>query len=227
MNFREKVRSLGIVPVLNIRSEDDGVRIAEILLEEGLGIMELTFRNPRAGSVITAVRRRFPEMLLGAGTVRNPEQLAASLDTGVDFIVSPSIVPSVMDAWLEARSADPAVPPYLPGICTPREAEEALSYGLSLLKFFPAVPAGGVPMLKAMGATHGDVEFMPTGGIGKENLPDFLALPNVIACGASSIVPGAMTAAGDFDGIRSSIASYVRSIGGTGGDSAGGSINTR
>lgn len=217
MNFQEKVRAFGVVPVLNIDSEESALKLGDILMEEGLGIMELTFRNPAAAGVIRAVRKRFPGMLLGAGTLRSPGQLDAALDAGADFLVSPSIVPSVMSAWVKLRdsvsSGDAlSLPPYIPGVCTPREVEEALEYGLSFLKFFPAAASGGVAMLKAMKATHPEVSFMPTGGIGKDNLPDFMALPNVAACGASAVVPKDALNAGDFAAVRSAVSSYIRLI---------------
>ncbi len=209
MLLLKKIREFVVVPVLNIDTEDNACFVAEILLEEGLGVMELTFRNNRAAVVIAAVRQRFPEILLGAGTLRNEEQFADSLKAGADFLVSPSIVPQVISAWhkCDEGNGNGAID-YVPGVSSPREVEEALEWNLNFLKFFPAEASGGVAMLKALGATHPEVSFMPTGGISENNAAQYLRLDNVVACGASSIVPKTAITERNPSAIRESVRRY-------------------
>ncbi|AHC13681.1 bifunctional 4-hydroxy-2-oxoglutarate aldolase/2-dehydro-3-deoxy-phosphogluconate aldolase [Salinispira pacifica] len=209
MSLFEKIAEYRIIPVLNLPEPQPAIRLAQLFLEEGLPVMEITFRNSGASQVIRAVRERFPEMLLGAGTVRQPEQLDDALEAGVDFLVSPSLVPGVIRSWDAMRSNGAAPPPYIPGIATVREAEEALEYGLTLLKFFPASVSGGPGMLKAIKATHPELKFIPTGGINLENLSDYLKLPNVTACGASSVFNRSAFESGDIEAVRERIRDFL------------------
>lgn len=209
MSLFKKIAEHRIIPVLNLSEADDALRFAQLLLEEGLPVMELTFRNPRAPEVIRAVRARFPGIILGAGTLRQPQQLQAAVDAGVDFLVSPSVVPGVIRMWDGMRSGGEQPPPYIPGISTVREAEEALEYGLSVLKFFPASVSGGPGMIRAMKATHPEVGFVPTGGINLENLSSYLELSNVTACGASSVFNRSAFESGDVQGVRERIRSFL------------------
>jgi 2-dehydro-3-deoxyphosphogluconate aldolase/(4S)-4-hydroxy-2-oxoglutarate aldolase len=140
--------------------------------------------------------RAYPELLVGAGTVLTTAQVDAAVAAGAKFIVSPGLNPEVVRYCTERDI------PIVPGINNPTGIEQALSLGLSTVKFFPAEPSGGVKMIKAMAAPYGNVTFMPTGGVGVDNLKDYLAFSKIIACGGSWMVPADKIAAGDFDGIE-------------------------
>jgi 2-dehydro-3-deoxyphosphogluconate aldolase/(4S)-4-hydroxy-2-oxoglutarate aldolase len=144
---------------------------------------------------IGAITAELPEMLVGAGTVRSVEQTDEAVTAGAKFLVAPGLNERVI-----RHSAELDVP-ILPGVCTPTEVEQALSMNVSLLKFFPAEAAGGVGYLSALAAPFPDVQFLPTGGIGPDNLSSYLSLPNVVACGGSWMVAPSLISAGDFDSV--------------------------
>ena len=146
-----------------------------------------------------------PDIRVGAGTVVTVAQAEAALAAGASFIVAPGFDPAVVDFALEHGV------PIVPGVCTPTEVGMALGRGLSVLKLFPAEAAGGVAYLKALAAPFGGVRFVPTGGIGPDNLAAYLAVKQVIACGGSWMVKKALIAAGEFDTIRT-LATQAREI---------------
>ncbi len=133
-----------------------------------------------------------PDIIAGAGTVLTAAQANAAVDNGAKFIVSPGLDDGVVGA-----ARDRGVPVY-PGTITPSEVQHAVNLGLETVKFFPASIAGGVPALKALASVFRSVQFMPTGGISPANLPQFLAIPAVLACGGSWLTPKEAIAAGDF-----------------------------
>src|SRR5215475_4891815 len=177
MKIVERVREIGIVPVVSISKLEYALPLAESLLEGGLPCAEITFRTAAAAESISQVRVRFPEILLGAGTVLTVEQAESAAEAGAQFIVSPGTNPAVVQF---CRSNSMMV---FPGVCTPTEIEMALSHGIDVLKFFPAEPMGGVKFLKSISAPYGRVRFIPTGGIDAENLAAYLAFDRVLACG--------------------------------------------
>ncbi|MBR7181818.1 MAG: bifunctional 4-hydroxy-2-oxoglutarate aldolase/2-dehydro-3-deoxy-phosphogluconate aldolase, partial [Clostridia bacterium] len=166
------------------------------LLRGGLPCAEVTFRTAAAKDAIDAMSKAYPELLVGAGTVLTTKQVDEAVEAGAKFIVSPGLNPEVVKYCVERDI------PIVPGINNPTGIEQALSLGLTTVKFFPAEPSGGVKMIKAMAAPYGNVTFMPTGGVSADNLADYLSFPKIIACGGSWMVPPAMVAAGDFDGIE-------------------------
>jgi 2-dehydro-3-deoxyphosphogluconate aldolase/(4S)-4-hydroxy-2-oxoglutarate aldolase len=135
-------------------------------------------------------------MLVGAGTVLTPEQVRSAKGAGARFIVSPGFNPRVVDACRDEGL------PVFPGVATPTEIEAALERGLRTLKFFPAEAMGGTRFLQAITAPYSGVGFIPTGGIGLEELPAYLKLSSVVACGGSWLAPSAWIDSGDFDRIR-------------------------
>lgn len=159
----------------------EAVPLAEALLAGGLHTMEITFRTEAAAEAIRLIRRDVPRMTIGAGTVLTPCQVAQAAEAGAQFLVAPGLDEAVLAAAL-ARNL-----PYIPGVLTPTEAGRALNLKCKLLKFFPAEPAGGVAMLKALAGpfAHTGVQFVPTGGITLATLPAYLALPQVAAVGGS------------------------------------------
>jgi 2-dehydro-3-deoxyphosphogluconate aldolase/(4S)-4-hydroxy-2-oxoglutarate aldolase len=134
-------------------------------------------------------------MLVGAGTVLTPEQADRAVAAGAKFIVSPGLNPTVV------KHCQTIGVPILPGCATPSEIEQALELGLSVVKFFPAEAAGGLPMIKAMSAPYGGVKFMPTGGINEENLLSYLGFNKIVACGGSFMVKDSLISEGKFSEI--------------------------
>lgn len=194
---RERFAALRIVPVIVIDDPEDAVPLAAALRDGGLPCAEITLRTPRALEALRRIAAEVPDMLVGAGTVLTPEQASAARDAGARFMVAPGFNPTVVDYCLAREIA------VFPGVCTPTEIERALGYGLSVLKFFPAEPMGGLPFLKAIAAPYTGVSFMPTGGIGPSNLVSYLGFSRVVACGGSWMAPNDLIATRQFDQIRS------------------------
>ncbi len=186
---------LGLVPVVKIERVEDAVDLARALLAGGLPCAEITFRTEAAEEAIRQISSRLPDMLVGAGTVLSVDQAERAVSAGAQFIVFPGFNQKVVEWCLENEI------PVTPGVVTPTEIEMARDRGLEILKFFPAEAMGGIATLKAIGAPYGDVKFVPTGGINRDNLADYLALPNVHCCGGSWLVKGNLISAGKFDEI--------------------------
>ena len=192
MSLPERLAGIGVVPVVALPDVECALPLAGALLEGGLACAEITFRTAAAAAALPLVRRRFPELLLGAGTVLTTEQADMAIDAGAQFIVAPGTNLAVVDHVL-ARGL-----PMLPGVATPSEIEVALGRGLTLLKFFPAEPFGGVATLKAYAGPYAQLRFVPTGGISASNLAAYLAVPTVVACGGSWMVRRELLLARDF-----------------------------
>ena len=192
----KKIEAIGIVPVVKIDRAEDAVPLARALINGGLPCAEVTFRTDAAADAIAAMSKAFPEMLVGAGTVLTPEQADAAWAAGAKFIVSPGLNPTVVAHCVEKGY------PITPGVATPGEVETALSFGLEVVKFFPAEAAGGLAMIKAMSAPYGKLKFMPTGGISAKNLNEYLAFPKILACGGSWMVTADLINNGQFDEIE-------------------------
>ena len=199
----EELRKIGIVPVVVLDDPKDAVPLAKALCEGGLPCAEVTFRTAAAEESIRQISAAFPEMLVGAGTVTTTEQVDRAIGAGAKFIVSPGLNPKVVKYCQEKNI------PITPGIQTPTEIEAALDLGLKLVKFFPAEPAGGLKMIKAIAAPYVDVTFMPTGGINEKNVREYLAYDRIVACGGSWMVKKDLVANGEFDKIREMTAEAV------------------
>ena len=183
---------IGLVPVITIESPRDAVPLAEALLDGGIGCAEVTFRTPAAGEAIHGISSTCGELLVGAGTVLTVEQAEQATQAGAQYVVAPGFDPAVV-GWCQERNV-----PVIPGVATPTEISMAVARGLSLLKDFPAEAMGGVQALQALSAPFAGVRFIPTGGITVANLPQYLALPNVAACGGSWMAKEGMISAGRF-----------------------------
>jgi len=192
----ERFAAMRVLPVIVIDDPDDALPLARALIDGGLPCAEVTLRTPRAVEALRRIAGELPDMLVGAGTVLTPAQAAEARGAGARFVVAPGFNARMVEF---CQSVDL---PVFPGVCTPTEIEMALGAGLSLLKFFPAEPIGGLPFLKAVAAPYTTVSFMPTGGIGPSNLASYLAFPRVVACGGSWMAPNDWIAAGQFDRIR-------------------------
>lgn len=184
-----------VVPVVVIDDARTAVPLAQALFEGGIDVMEITLRSDAALDAIEAVARAVPAMHLGAGTVTRAADVPRVVDAGARFALSPGCT----DALVEAVRA--AGLPFIPGVMTPGEVMRAREHGFLLQKLFPAVQAGGAGLLKALAAPLPDVRFCPTGGLTPDNLPSFLALPNVAMAGGSWLTPADALAAGDWSRI--------------------------
>lgn len=180
--LNQQLRDIRVVPVIAIKDADKAVKLAQVLIENGLPCAEVTFRTEQAEQAIKNMRAAYPEMLIGAGTVLTTQQVDQAIDAGVDFIVSPGFNPTTVK-YCQQRGIT-----IVPGVNNPSLVEQAMEMGLDTLKFFPAEPSGGVAMIKAMSAVY-PVNFMPTGGVNPKNVKEYLAVPTVLACGGTWMVP--------------------------------------
>ena len=174
------------VPVVVLKNIEDTVPTLGALCDYGIPTAEITFRTACAAEAIKLGREKFPDMLIGAGTVINAAQARAAVDAGAQFIVSPGLG---LDIARVCREADI---PYIPGCVTPTEIMQALDLGLTTLKFFPANVYGGMDAIKALSAPFPQVKFVPTGGVDQNNLDEFLACDKIAAVGGSFFVKLAM-----------------------------------
>ena len=174
------------VPVVVLKNIEDTVPTLGALCDYGIPTAEITFRTACAAEAIKLGREKFPDMLIGAGTVINAAQARAAVEAGAQFIVSPGLG---LDIARVCREADI---PYIPGCVTPTEIMQALDLGLSTLKFFPANVYGGMDAIKALSAPFPQVKFVPTGGVDQNNLDEFLACDKIAAVGGSFFVKLAM-----------------------------------
>ena len=192
MNTLELVDYGPVIPVIVINRLEDAVPMAQALVDGGVRVLEVTLRTPIALKCMEAIARSVPGAILGAGTVRSIADAQAAKDVGCTFAVSPGYTSAIGNACREIGL------PLLPGTATGSEVMQANADGYFFLKFFPAMQAGGIPMLKALAGPFTDVVFCPTGGITLETAPQFLALPNVKVCGGSWLTPADAVAAKDW-----------------------------
>jgi len=180
----DRILAKRIVPVVVLDDAENAEPLAEALLSAELDIIEVTFRTDAAEESIRRIARRYPEILLGAGTLLDPDQVKRARDAGAVFGLAPGLNPGTIEAAREVGLE------FSPGVMSPSEVEQALALGCKLLKFFPAEAAGGVKMLKSLAGpyAHTGVKFTPTGGITADNLQDYLKLPVVAAIGGSWMV---------------------------------------
>ncbi|MBE7416375.1 MAG: bifunctional 4-hydroxy-2-oxoglutarate aldolase/2-dehydro-3-deoxy-phosphogluconate aldolase [Ideonella sp.] len=181
-----------VIPVIVLHDVQHAVPMAEALVAGGVKVLEVTLRTPVALRAIEAIARAVPQAIVGAGTLRGAADARAARDAGCVFGVSPGYTPAIGAACREAGL------PLLPGVASASEVMAANADGLMFLKFFPAVPAGGTAMLKALHGPFPDVAFCPTGGISAQTAPQFLALPNVRVCGGSWLTPADALERGDW-----------------------------
>lgn len=202
-NLLEQVEAKKIVPVVKLDRVSDAKALGEALCAGGLPVAEVTFRTDAAEESIRIMKKEFPEMMVGAGTVINLEQAKRALDAGAAFLVSPGISRSVVEFALDNHL------PVFPGTCTPSEVMIAMEYQLPVVKFFPAAQYGGLNTIKALAAPFPSIRFMPTGGINASNVMEYLAFPKIIACGGSWMVKDSLINAGNFEEITRMTAEAV------------------
>jgi 2-dehydro-3-deoxyphosphogluconate aldolase/(4S)-4-hydroxy-2-oxoglutarate aldolase len=184
-----------VIPVLQFEGVDEAVSVCRALRDGGMRAVEITLRTSVALSAIAAVARLGDDLLVGAGTVLNPSQLADVARAGARFAVSPGFSPVL------AEAAQQQGIPFLPGVMTPSEIMVARAAGFTRLKFFPAETIGGARALETIAAPFSDVRFCPTGGIGPESAAAYLRLPSVMCVGGSWVAPRGLVRSGDWRGI--------------------------
>ena len=196
----KKFTEVGIIPVVVLNDAKDAEPLGKALMEGGLPAAEVTFRTDAAEESIRIMAEKYPDMLVGAGTVLTIDQVDRAVKAGAKFIVSPGFDPEIVKYCLEKDI------PVCPGTQPPTEVIAAYKLGLDHVKFFPAENAGGLSMIKAVGAAMTTMKFMPTGGINAENVVEYLKSDKIFCCGGSWMVKGDMIKAGQFEEIKAKVA---------------------
>lgn len=179
-----------LLPAVTLPDKEAALRVAESFLEAGLHVMEVTFRTEVTASAITAIARRFPEIHVGAGTILTPEQVKRAVDAGAEFGLAPGYNPGVAD---QARALDF---PFIPGVLTPSEIEQAYSSGFKVLKLFPIQTVGGADYIQKLNGPYGhtNLKYIPMGGVNAGNMASFMQHDSVLAAGGSWLCPSTMIA---------------------------------
>jgi 2-dehydro-3-deoxyphosphogluconate aldolase/(4S)-4-hydroxy-2-oxoglutarate aldolase len=203
--LEQRLSEIKVVPVMAVKDASKAVKLAQVLVENGLPCAEVTFRTDQAAQAIRNMRDAFPEMLIGAGTVLTSKQVDQAVDAGVDFVVSPGFNPTTVKYCQEKGIV------IIPGVNNPSLVEQAMEMGLTTLKFFPAEPSGGVSMLKALSAVY-PIQFMPTGGVNPNNINDYLSIPSVVACGGTWMIPNELIDNNEWDKLGKLVAAVAQII---------------
>lgn len=203
------VQQLGnwrVLPVLVVPQASHALPLADALSRGGLPVAEITLRTSAAIEAIRIIASERPDVCIGAGTVLTEQQAADAIGAGAKFVVSPGLNPAVVE-YCQSRSV--AV---FPGVVTPTEIENALRLGLRVVKFFPAEPAGGLRYLQAVCAPYRDINFIPTGGMKRTLMADYLATGRVVACGGSWMAPESWMNTGDFGRVERETTDTMREL---------------
>ena len=208
MGFKilEDIGAIGIVPLVVLEDAKKAAPLAHALCDGGIPIAEVTFRTPAAAEAIRIMARECPDMMVGSGTVHNVDQAMMTLDNGGKFVITPGFNPKVVDWCLKHNLA------VCPGTVAPSDMEQALDFGLEVVKFFPAGAYGGVKTLKALMGPYAQLKFVPTGGVNLENMHEYLSLKNVAAVGGSFVPDPKMVAAEDYAGISASCRTLLQKV---------------
>jgi 2-dehydro-3-deoxyphosphogluconate aldolase / (4S)-4-hydroxy-2-oxoglutarate aldolase len=203
-SIEELLSMAPVIPVLVIENLEDAVPLASALVAGGLPVLEITLRTPVALAAIEAIASQVPDAFVGVGTVTSTTEMEQSINAGATFAVSPGCTSEL------ATKAAGFELPYLPGVASPSDVMRALEHDISVLKLFPAAAAGGTTMLKALAGPFPHVRFCPTGGIGVDNMLDYLALKNVMTVGGSWVAPPAEITAKNWSAIENLAAAAVQ-----------------
>ena len=203
----EKLRQLKVVPVIAVDEAQDILPLVKTLSDNGLPVAEITFRSAAGEEAIRLTRQHFPDVLIAAGTVLTPAQVVAAKNAGADCIVTPGFNPNIVKLCQELEL------PITPGVNNPMAIEAALELGIHAVKFFPAEASGGVKMIKALLGPYSNLQIMPTGGISPANIKDYLAIPNVVACGGYWFVDKALIKAKNWEEIGRLVREVVALVG--------------
>ena len=205
----KRFSEIGIIPVVVLNDAKDAEPLGKCLMEGGLPAAEVTFRTAAAEESIRIMTEKYPDMLVGAGTVLTIDQVDRAVNAGAKFIVSPGLDPEIVKYCLANDI------PVCPGTQTASEMIQAINLGLDHVKFFPAENAGGLKMIKAIGAALTTLKFMPTGGISAANVTEYLSNDKIFCAGGSWMVKGDLIKAGDWDTITAKVkeaAEIVKSV---------------
>jgi 2-dehydro-3-deoxyphosphogluconate aldolase/(4S)-4-hydroxy-2-oxoglutarate aldolase len=202
----EQIGAIGLVPVVTIDEPAAAPATGEALRRGGLPCIEITLRTDAALAGIAALARTHPDLLVGAGTVMTVDQAEAAVAAGAGFVVTPGFNQPVVE-WCVDRAVT-----VIPGVATPTDIHLAQRYQLTALKFFPAEALGGLRILRALSGPFPEVSFVPTGGIGPDNLAEYIAHPAVLACGGSWIADRASIADRAFESISQRAAAAVAQV---------------
>lgn len=192
----EQIYKIGIVPVIKIDDVEDAYPLGKALCEGGLPVAEVTFRTEHAKEAMRIMNEKLPMMLLGAGTVLTTKQVDDAIEVGAKFIVSPGLNPEIVKYCINKNI------PVIPGCANASDIEVALSFGLDIVKFFPAETLGGLKMIKALAAPYTNVKFMPTGGVKENNIVEYLNYDRIVACGGTWMIDSDAIKNKDFDKIK-------------------------
>lgn len=201
MNLLDVIIETKIIPIAVFSNEYDALKVAEVLMQNSINLLEITLRTEKAYRCIEEISQHFPEFILGSGSVLSKSELNQSIDAGAKFAVSPALD---MDVVYCALSNDVS---FIPGVMTPTELNMALKSGLEIIKIFPTTYLGGVDYIKAIIAPFRRMNFylIPTGGINEGNIIDFFQLERVVACGATYIVDNKLVENRDFSELENRI----------------------
>jgi 2-dehydro-3-deoxyphosphogluconate aldolase/(4S)-4-hydroxy-2-oxoglutarate aldolase len=196
-----------LIPVIAIEDAESAVPLAQALVAGGISTLEITLRTAAAPEAIRRIVREVPQAVVGVGTIRCADDVRRAADLGAQFGVSPGTTPQI---YTTCASADL---PLLPGAATASEMLVAIDHGCEVIKFFPAVPAGGIPAIKALRGPFPTLRFCPTGGISEENLAEWLAVPGVAAVGGSWLAPDNKIKTHDWTGITDIVRRSLARVG--------------
>ena len=207
LNIRSFLKQTKVIPVAVLHNENEALKLTELLIGESINVIEVTFRTAAAEKCILAVKKRFPDMIVGAGSILSTEMLKKAADLEIDFAVSPILNESIIDFALNSKI------PYIPGASTPSELHMALETS-QVVKIFPAEQLGGVNYLSAISAPFRmfDFDLMPTGGVNIENISSYLETERVTCCGLTQIADSKLIQAGEFGKLKSLIQSFVKTV---------------
>jgi len=204
-NVFDQIGRLKLIPVVSIDNAEDAGPLGDALSAGRLPIVEVTFRTSAAQSAIRTLCSR-GDLLVGAGTVLSVEMAQRARDAGATFAVSPGLNPKVVE-WCLKNSL-----PIIPGAVTATEIEAALELGIKVVKFFPSEPMGGIKAMQLLGGPYPMIRFVPTGGVGPDNLQSYLRTSNVLACGGSWMAPRDMIKSQEFGKITELVRSAVDQV---------------
>jgi 2-dehydro-3-deoxyphosphogluconate aldolase / (4S)-4-hydroxy-2-oxoglutarate aldolase len=195
-----------ILPAVTFSSTEDALPVAEAILRGGLRVMEVPFRTGVAADAISSIRKKFPEIFIGAGTLLTTMQVKQALDAGAQFGLAPGFNASV------CKNAITNLFPFIPGVMTPSEIEIAAEMGFKIMKLFPASQLDGIGFLKAVDAPYADlqIQFVPMGGVSIDNMKEYLELKNVIAVGGSWLATKELIRQKQYDMITARVAEAIR-----------------
>ncbi|MBM3202516.1 bifunctional 4-hydroxy-2-oxoglutarate aldolase/2-dehydro-3-deoxy-phosphogluconate aldolase [Candidatus Woesearchaeota archaeon] len=195
MKLEHIVAATSVMPVMVIDRIEDAVPLAQALVTGGIRVLEITLRTPAGLEAVKRIKQEVPDAIVGVGTISTPELLEASIEAGAAFGVSPGTPPTLLKAIVDSGL------PFFPGVATMTEVMQVMETGITVMKFFPAVAAGGIRMLESFAGPFPQVGFCPTGGINAANAPDFFRLKNVVCVGGSWLTPKNLIAEGNWAGI--------------------------